>query len=271
MDRPAEDSRPPAPPVAPSRTVALALTVDARAVVRVLVFLVVVLGLLGTLAAFVPDDEGAALGLRAFRRLFDLDAELNVPTWFSSAVLLIAAGLCAVVAADARAAGGPYVRHWQVLAGLLLVMSLDETAAIHETTLRPLRMLLPSDGIFYITYVIPGLVVAVVVGLAFVPFLRHLPPPIRWYVVGAGGLYVGSAVGMEMLEGRHQALYGTGWSLVHTAMTIVEEVGEMSSVVLLVHALLGYVALRAAARTSSGGEAAAGGVTAGVRPRRIAG
>jgi hypothetical protein len=65
----------------------------------------------------------------ANKRLFDLDKEQNLPTWLSS-VQLFSAGLCAWLV-SLRALGRERLA-WRGLATILLFVSLDELALIHE-------------------------------------------------------------------------------------------------------------------------------------------
>src|SRR6266545_5147574 len=65
-------------------------------------------------------------------KLFDVNSENNVPTWFSSLLLFGDALLAGLVAALVRRAGGRDAGHWAALAVLLSLLSLDEVASLHE-------------------------------------------------------------------------------------------------------------------------------------------
>ncbi len=96
--------------------------------------------LLATLLAF---DAATLLGHmslagnEALGNLFDLDHEANLPTWYSSLKLLLAAAaamLCYLSEAPRAAAEGLKRRSaWLVVAALMLALSADEAAQIHET------------------------------------------------------------------------------------------------------------------------------------------
>ena len=61
-------------------------------------------------------------------KVFDLLEESNLPTWFSQAQFLLAAGACAAAALqDPRARTA-----WFLLAAVMTFFSLDEVATIHE-------------------------------------------------------------------------------------------------------------------------------------------
>lgn len=67
---------------------------------------------------------------------FNVDKELSVPTWFAS-FLAVLAGLVALF--NAVMTGGKK-SVWWVLGGLFLLISLDETAALHELLLQGLHI-----------------------------------------------------------------------------------------------------------------------------------
>jgi hypothetical protein len=64
-------------------------------------------------------------------RQFDMDGELNVPTWWSAA-LFILAGLAALGLARCNRITGRAVAPWTLVGIGLLGLSLEEVAAIHE-------------------------------------------------------------------------------------------------------------------------------------------
>src|SRR3990167_8888477 len=67
-----------------------------------------------------------------FVPLFDLNTEKNVPTWFSSALLLACAFVLWRIADKTALHKGPDVGHWRLLSLGFVVLSMDETATLHE-------------------------------------------------------------------------------------------------------------------------------------------
>jgi len=63
--------------------------------------------------------------------VIDFDLEANLPTWWSSVLMLGIAMLCAAIAAARRAAGSPHVIWWVAAVGFV-GLSLEEVAQIHE-------------------------------------------------------------------------------------------------------------------------------------------
>jgi hypothetical protein len=177
---------------------------------------------------------------------FNLDKENNVPALFSTVLLLLAAMMLAFVSMLERQQGSPDASRWAILAGGFLAMALDEALAVHERFIEPVRSLLGAAGgaqklgVFYFTWVIPAIVLVVVVGAFFLPFILRLPRETGRMLVWAASIYLGGALGLELLEGWWRETHGP-MNLVYHAMVSVEEGAEMIGVIVLVRALLGYV------------------------------
>src|ERR671926_1748521 len=101
-----------------------------RALLTVFVPAIVLLDVANAIAIFLYHHRHHHGG--RFFQEFSLDREANVPSWFSSALLLTAAAMLAVVALDALARKARWGRHWAGLSVVYVVLSLDETAEIHE-------------------------------------------------------------------------------------------------------------------------------------------
>lgn len=74
---------------------------------------------------------GAALPER-LGRLFDLDRETSLPTWYST-VLLFSVALCSLGIAKRTPGPGPDRRFWRFFGLVFGFLSLDEAACIHES------------------------------------------------------------------------------------------------------------------------------------------
>lgn len=172
-------------------------------------------------------------------RLLDVSGELNLPTWWSVALLLAAAVATLVLAVLQRANGR---RAWSAtvtLAVVVLVLSLDEGAAIHE------RLAVPgADGLPLGGWLVVGVPLALATAGVTTWLARSLPPAVRRAAVAGMLLLLASAVGMEAVAvqlGRH------GWA--HSSLPVVlvshvEELGEMlGATVLAVAPLRGLAVL----------------------------
>ena len=75
--------------------------------------------------------------------------------------------------------------------------------------------------------------------IAYLRFLMHLSLPIRNLFIAAGLIYVGGAIGLEAIGGRHFDLYGK--DAVYQVYTTVEELLEMTGIVVFIYALLEHI------------------------------
>lgn len=175
----------------------------------------------------------------SYHRLFYLDSEANIPTWYQSSALLFCAALLGVIAFAKGQERDRFARHWAMLSAIFVGLSLDEEAMFHEMAIELLRPLFDTSGLLYYTWVVPGAAAVCLFALAYLRFLFHLPPKTRVLLAISGAVYVGGAVGMEAISGQHAARFGEGDMTYHLIST-AEELMEMTGVVVLICALLGY-------------------------------
>jgi hypothetical protein len=182
----------------------------------------------------VPRTSGAL-------RQLDLNAEANLTAWFGSVLILACAAVAGTVALAARTDEPVLVRRWAVLAGLLLVMSVDESAQLHDLATAPLRHALGTDlGPFHFAWVLPALVVVVVAAAYLAPLVRSLRPRERARLLTAAATYLAGAVLLEMVGGLVVDVdpLVEGYTLPYLAAITVEESCELLGSVLLLAALL---------------------------------
>ncbi len=164
------------------------------------------------------------------RQLFDVDQENNLPTWYSAFMLLTASALLWICARGKRAEGDRWFRHWYALAAGFLLMSLDEVAGLHETI----------NSMIVMTWAIGGAILALVIGLAFLPFLLDLPRRTAVRFGAAGAVYLTGAIGIEIVG---NSLVGKRLedTLQYNLTTLAEESLEMIGVILFLHSLMRYM------------------------------
>lgn len=170
---------------------------------------------------------------------FDVAGDISIPTWYSSASLFFCAILLWLIALVERREQSSYFRHWQGLAGIFLFLSVDETAALHEwsATIVKRGEFAAISTFFYYQWVIVGGLFTLMVATVYLRFLFAQPRKIRWLFFLAGAFFVGSALILEMVNARLDALYG-GQTVIYNLMTACEEFGEMAGVLLFAYALL---------------------------------
>ena len=175
-------------------------------------------------------------------RLFDLDYENNVPTWYQSLTLLFCSILLAAIAFEKKIKSSSWFYQWRNLSIIFLFLSLDEMVSIHEMLVQPLKQGLHTSGLLTYAWVIPGAIFVLIVFLKYLKFLLFLPVKTRNLFLLAGTLYVGGAIGLEMVGGYINNLYGSE-NLMYLAEVIGEEFLEMSGVLVFIYALLSYISL----------------------------
>lgn len=175
-----------------------------------------------------------------FNYLLDLDGETNLPTWWSTVQLAGAAALMVVVADGHVIRTKP--RSWILWLWplLLLALSIDETARLHELVGRASDVMLPSGtrvtttlpttGIWVLLIGVPA---AIIIGGLLVgvrPFFRHASGAFTKMVVGTAMLLIG-AVGVETLSN-----FADEASAVGVMLVFLEESLEMVGVSIIVWA-----------------------------------
>lgn len=190
--------------------------------------------------------------LMGFGPLVDFWVENNLPNFYSSMTMLFAALLLYVISCSERGAGGQYALHWLGMAVVFAFLAADEMVQIHELTVRPVRALLGTSGVFYFAWVIPYGVAVIVLGIIYLRFFLKLPARTRTLMMISAVIYVGSAVGLEMFSSFEytQMMNAAGQQQVpeRTLMldiyNLVEEVMEMVGVLIFIRALTDELARR---------------------------
>lgn len=175
-------------------------------------------------------------GVRSFLELFDMDKEMSIPTWYSQFLFVIAALSCfwAGLASKMK-------KTWWSLACVLLYLSIDDGAAIHERLGFISNKFIPAEGIFTYSWTAAALVLLVFIGLAFLRFYLRLPKRTKILFVLALGVFVIGAVGFEMI-----ASYYSGVHVKHppTYIIALEEFLEIFGITIFIFAVLDHLRLQ---------------------------
>ncbi|MEG5033504.1 hypothetical protein [Microcoleus sp. AT3-D2] len=210
------------------------------AVTQFLLRVVTCLALLSVLTQmslyFLPDAKLAGF----FTKAFNLDAEKNIPTLYSCLALLFSSLLLGVIAYAKNLDSDHYKNHWKILSFIFLFLSLDEAGSLHEKLIDPMRGLLNATGVFYFTWIVPiGFLVAIFL-FSYSKFVLHLPVSTKKLFVAACAIYIGGAIGMEMIGGYIASTLGE-WGLSYIIVVNIEESLEMLGIVVFIHALVSYI------------------------------
>lgn len=174
---------------------------------------------------------------REWRLYVDVLVEHNLPSWFSSAMLLAAATAHALAARTARLAGAPAAAAWTVTAAALALLSLDDHTQLHERSEGLGRLVVTERGDFPFYWLLPGAAAGLVLATAVAVLALRVPRPARRALAGGVAVLLGCALGLEVVQGLFMAAgnEGTGFALGYH----VEELGENVAALLFLAAAAG--------------------------------
>lgn len=195
----------------------------------------VVLGVtvgLNVLSMAVPAliDHPLTTNRGEIQNYLDVFMESNLPTWWSVALLTVGALVHAVVGVVGRANGVRGAWAWFISAFVLGALALDDHTQLHERLDRIGHQITTFEK-FPHYWVLPGLVLGALVATGLLMLAVRLRGAARWYMVGGCALLLGSALGIETLQGVLIALEESGPLYVLTYHA--EELGENLGVLLM--------------------------------------
>ena len=193
-------------------------------------------------------DGDGPLWLWPIARQFNFVEEGNLANFYQGTQLLLAAVILLMIWRGKKQAGGAFRRRWLALGLIFIFLGCDEVAQIHETTIANTIALLrkrltghePAGKTGWMFLYLPLLAAF---GLAYLPFLRHLPGRIAVLMLASGGIYVGGAVGVEKIANWFAEKYGddtVGYVLIDNLGEFMESAG----IALFIYTLLSYLAIQ---------------------------
>jgi hypothetical protein len=174
-------------------------------------------------------------------QLFNVDRDRNVPDVYAGLTLLLCAALLAIISTARKQEGGRDRRRWAGLALVLLLLSIDEAANVHERTAGPMMTALHVSGATsaYV-WILPYVVLLVLLAVLYVPFFLALTGRMRSLIILAAVLYVSGAVGVELL-GSYWAEHRGVTSPAYELITTLEWSLQTAGVLVLAYALMSYI------------------------------
>ncbi|MCB1277908.1 hypothetical protein [Prosthecobacter sp.] len=173
----------------------------------------------------------------------DVDAEANIPTWYSSMLLEILAVIAFAISnydIPAQKTG------WRGISLILFLMGMDEVASIHNMPSRRLSEMLGLEGGYMMNaWVLPAVIVCVVLGVIYLPFIWRLPSWLKRGLIVASVAYLMGAVGLEVLSSKLEYVAGglkydglKFYSLRFELCAVAEEIYEYVGILAAMAALL---------------------------------
>ncbi|BAZ44926.1 hypothetical protein NIES4102_19430 [Chondrocystis sp. NIES-4102] len=173
--------------------------------------------------------------------LFNLDRELNFPTWYSTLMLAFCAFLLRIIAIGKKQERDRYAADWKLLSFIFFLLAIDEILSIHEILIIPeVSKALNLPWFLHSMWVIPGTIFVFWFAKRYWKFSRHLPQISQRHFITAGGIYIGGALIMEMV-GSYLAEAQGQQHLPYALAATVEEILEMIGTVIFIYGLLYYL------------------------------
>lgn len=166
-------------------------------------------------------------------RLFDLNQELNIPTWYQGILLFYSAILLHRIAGKVNSGKKIY---WNVLAFIFIILSMDEVSSIHEDISMYVGNYFKLSGYFFFAWVIIAIPLLIILAIWLFPFIKKLPKQIAVAMVISALIYILGAVGMEMLGGKYAEIYFQH-NLQFNTLSTIEESFELIGVTLFISTL----------------------------------
>lgn len=196
----------------------------------------VAIGLVGSNVVLYLGRFGLGQSGLAVPPLLDLDQERNLPTYFSALALTVLAWLALRIGRLRRRTRSSDSKLWFVMAGALFYVSVDEVGEFHERLTDPVREALGLSGVLYFAWVVPAIIVLVILMTVFLRFILRMESRTRFLFLLAAILYVGGALGMELVGGYFAEAGGYD-NAMYVAASTVEESAEIAGILVLMYAL----------------------------------
>lgn len=171
---------------------------------------------------------------------FNLDGELNLPSVYSALTLLVCSIILSAITYIKKNQHDHYTSDWGRLSILFAFLFFDELTSIHETLVKPVKTVINVGGIFNFAWVIPGIFFVLFMFVMFLKFLINLPRKTRHYFLIAGVIYVGGAIGYELVGGYIADAY-TPQSAIYVLSVTLEESLEMLGIAVFIYGLLSHI------------------------------
>jgi hypothetical protein len=168
-------------------------------------------------------------------RVFNVDQEANIPTWFTGGVALYLAMTAAMIASVVKSQGKNHSWGWRGISLMGIYISLDELSGIHELAINPIRETWDVGPWLYQSWVIPAMIIVSLIGIIYARFWWKLPSYTKVYIFLGSFVYITGAVGVESIGGFILTTQGLNdW---YVQLSHIEEFLEMMGLILALYAL----------------------------------
>jgi len=212
------------------------LSLNSTSIIKVLSALAIILIIANIIMLFIyfsiddPDKFD-------FVRMVDLDQEGNLPTVFSSSLLLIAGFLFYLLHKSVNLKPKTTHYYWLGLSFIFIFLGFDEGAKIHETLGDYTENFVEASGYLYYPWVLSYGVLVLILGGFYFRFFLRMKRKVFYSFLLAAFIFLSGAVGFELLGAKEASAHGSD-TLLYCVYYTIEESLEMFGVIYLIHILL---------------------------------
>jgi len=214
-----------------------------RLVVLLMAIMAVILVVISALVAPQGDElieKKASLSYSIMSepsRVFNIDQEANIPTWFTAGVALYLAMMASMIASAVKSQGKS-AWSWRGIALMGIYIAMDEVAGFHELAIDPIRDKWEISPWLYQSWVIPAMAVVVFISIIYSRFVWKLPMYSKFYLLLGGLIYLTGAIGVESVGGFVLTTQGLNdW---YVQLSHIEEFLEMMGLIIILYAVVEY-------------------------------
>lgn len=182
-----------------------------------------------------------------FRPLFNINTEMNIPSIFSALAILCSSMLLFALHVRCRKSHMHEHRFFLFFGFVFLFLAFDEAFSIHERLwiITEWLGLAGSSSLLHYAWVLPGSIFVALVFFLSIKFLRQTDAVTRNLMLLSGFIFVGGAVGFEILSGfyldKNPDAFSNGPSIIYYTIVTIEEALEMLGIAVFIYTLLRYV------------------------------
>lgn len=190
---------------------------------------------LASLTVTVLDYLQADFQFERIRKLFYLNNERNLPTYFSSVLLFTIALIYGLVWEIKRKRNDRFQKSWLLMSMIFLLLSTDEMVGLHEKVGYFLRKNLTPHPLVQFPWIIVGIPLVALFLILFRKYILQLSPRSRNLFLIGFIVYVGGAIGAEMVGGWY-VFYNSSKSFTYELISAVEECMEIYGAIIILAA-----------------------------------
>jgi hypothetical protein len=171
-------------------------------------------------------------------RVFNIDQEANIPTWFTAGVALYLAMMAAMIASVVKSQGKKMAWAWRGVALMGIYIAMDEVAGFHELAIDPIRDNWEISPWLYQAWIIPAIILVISISILYFRFFWKLPFYTKFYLVIGTFVYLMGAIGVEAVGGFVLTTQGLNdW---YVQLAHIEEFMEMMGLIIILYSVVEY-------------------------------